>query len=152
MSYLNSRFFRMIVGYGFLLLSLQSALAEELAIIVNLHNSNIELSADLVRKYYLNEQLWSTGDKIQRFYQGANSNLRQAMCSQVLQLSCSELERHFKEVGYQKALSPEKFGDSPEAVINFVKTFKGGIGFVDKNLVMDKKVKEGVKVVFTMAY
>lgn len=126
-----------------------TASAGELAVIVHVDNPATALSPEQIRKLYLDEQLWTNGEKVRRFYQGANTGLREAMCNKVLERPCPELERHFGAVGYQKGLAPEKAGDSASAVVQFVKLYKGSMGIVEKGAAA---ADAGVRVVHTVTY
>lgn len=123
------------------------SLAGDLVVIVNPSNPETALTPEGVKKYYMESQQWGSGEKVKRFFQGGNEKLREGMCRKLLGMSCPEVDRYFGEAGYQKGLTPERPLGSAQEVIGLVKSFKGGIGIIDKSMASSE-----VKIVYSISY
>jgi ABC-type phosphate transport system substrate-binding protein len=128
------------------------SLAGELVVIVNKANPTSAMNKDEVRNHYLKKQSsWSNGEKL-RPVDTESSGQRLAFVHKLLGMTSNEeLERYWLELKYQKAEAPPKRVEGDTAVIKFVSTFKGGIGFVEAAS-LDAEAKTKVQVVLTVKY
>lgn len=142
---------RMQVGIAFLALLMtgKAAAADELAVIVNVANATPSLDAKAVKAHFLKTtSSWTNGDRVRSVDQTDATPKRAAFLGKVLGMSSAELERYWLEKQYASADSPPAKAPDDATVIRIVKTFKGAIGFVSREVAE----REGVKVVLIVQY
>ncbi len=142
---------RIHIGIAFLALVLtgQAAVADELAVIVNVANPTSALDAKAVKARFLKtSSSWSTGDRVRSVDQTDATPKRAAFLAKVLGMSPTELERYWIEKQYANAETPPAKAPDDATVIRIVKTFKGAIGFVSK----EAAERESVKIVMIVEY
>lgn len=107
--------------------------AAELAVIVNADNPAIELSAADVRNYYLKRTpVWHNGEKVRPVDLQAGGPARESFLARVLGVSEEDFVRYWLERQYANADKPPTRVGDDAAVIKFVGTLKGAIGFVSR--------------------
>ena len=115
-----------------LYLMTSAANAGELAVIINTKNPAVGLTALEVKQLYLkNNTHWGNGKKVRPSAFNYEADLATQFYKQVLSMTPTEVERHWIELQYGKALKPPVQLDDDEAMIKFVSKFKGAVGFVD---------------------
>ena len=126
-----------------LLLACSGVSAAELAVIINAKNPSADLTVLEIKQLYLkNNTHWGNGKKVRPAALNYEADIATDFYKSVLSMTVTEVERHWIEVQYGKALKPPVQLDDSEAVIKFVGKFKGAVGFVEVGAVDGhKKVK-----------
>jgi len=132
-----------MISVSYLLFSCVSVSAGELAIIINAKNPANGLTALEIKQLYLkNNTHWGYGKKVRPSGYNYEADIATDFYKEVLSMSDTEVERHWIEVQYGKALKPPVQLDDAAAMMKFVGKFKGAIGFVDPSEVAgNPKVK-----------
>ena len=139
----------LFLGLLVLLLSAETARAEQFAVIVNAANATAQLDSKAVKAHFLKTQAsWSAGDRVRPIDQSDATAKRAAFLEKVLGMTAGELERYWLERQYATGDAPPAKAPDDATVIKLVKTFKGAIGFVSK----EAAETAGVKVVLTVSY
>ena len=139
------------IGLAFLALVLTGtpAVADELAVIVNVANPTAALDAKAVKARFLKTlSTWGSGDRVRSVDQTDASPKRAAFLAKVLGMSEADLERYWIEKQYANAETPPAKAPDDATVVRIVKTFKGAIGFVSR----ETAERESVKVVLILQY
>jgi hypothetical protein len=118
--------------------------AEGNAVIINAGNDSSDVGPLRIRRLYLLQSArWSNGEKVKPV-DFAGSAAHDGFLTDVLRMTDDELERHWIELSYQRAVSPAKQLASEEEVLSYVAAEKGAIGFVSAKAA---RSATGVKVV-----
>lgn len=141
-----------VITLAFLTFASQLLLAgEEIAVIVNVNNPVTSMSKRDVQVYFLKKtkKKWDNGEKIRPIDLSGNPIEREIFLAKVLEMTPESSERYWIEQQYVKAEKPPKRVDDDGRVIKLVGTFKGGIGFVNKNSLTPEALKK-VKTILTI--
>ena len=132
----------------FLFLICGNATAGEIAIIINEKNPAVDLSDLEIKQLYLkNNTHWKHGKKIRPAAYSYEADIAIEFYSKVLFMTETEVERHWIEVQYGKALKPPVQLDDSSAMLKFIGKFKGSIGFVELNEVANNSKVKVLKVI-----
>lgn len=123
----------LIIATALALLAAGPVDAAELAVIVNAGNPVTDLSVPDVRDYYLKRKpVWKNGEKVRPVDQRGVGQERELFLDKVLDINEEEFVRYWLERQYANADKPPTKVNDDDAVIKFVSTLPGAIGFVDK--------------------
>lgn len=125
----------------------------EIVVIIHKENPVASLSAGEAKLYWLR--------KIKKRWPDINKNIkpadRKGKCAEqdvfygkVLGMSASDVENYFTQKQYESAEKPQDKFTNDAAIIDFVSSEAGAIGYVNANALNDE-VKSKVKVVLTIA-
>jgi len=116
--------------------------AGDIKIIVNSKNSLSTLTKAEISQYFLKKKKkWNVG-KVKPIDQKNNSSIRKQFSKKILGKNVSEVKKYWMEKMFAGRDNPPKIKSSDNAVIDYVKSHKGAIGYVSKDANTD-----GVKVI-----
>ncbi len=116
---------------------------QEYKIIVNSSNTVSSLSSKEVSNYFLKKKTkWSNGIKISPVDLSSNSVIRKNFSKNIHKKSIGQVRAFWQQSVFSGKASPPAEMKNDNAVINYVKTHKGAIGYVTKNANTD-----GVKII-----
>lgn len=128
------------------------AAAGELAVIVNADNPVSDMTAEKLKGFYLRRVgAWPNAEKVRPADLGTQDAARAAFLAKVLGMSSFDLERYWVEKQYASADKPPTKTPDQAGMVMFVKSFKGGLGFVDASAVAGDK-GAGVRTILTLQY
>lgn len=111
----------------------------ELVVIVHPSNAAHVLSADELRPLFLTrEQRWPNGDKAKPVNLPRESDERRAFDSAALGMSQEEVERYWVDRKIRGGAPPPVTLSSVDAVVAFVGSTKGAVGYVASSHASDK--------------
>lgn len=126
------------------------AAAEQIAIIVSKPQAAETLNlAELARIYQRRRRFWSNGAKIVPFNLSADHPIRQQFSLEVFN-STPEDQREYWDTQYFHGVSPPYALASAEAVLQFVASTPGAIGYLALSAVQSIKTNEQVKVLMLL--
>lgn len=140
-----SRFQKYIVKLiaGFLFASVIPVAHAGIAIIVNPAVKEIGLTKEKVVDIYLGrKKSYSDGTRIEPVDQMEDSAVRNKFYQSVIKKSTSEVNRYWAKLKFTGKGKPPKVVAGDEAVVNYVATHPGAIGYID-----GKYLNNSVKVV-----
>lgn len=122
----------MLLIIAVLCFGMSSSASGEVAVIVNSGNSESDVSLGELKSIYFGEnKKWGNGSKIVLVDQKSNKEL----CEKFYKTTTGKSPSALKEIWIKKMLtgemSPPKAFDSDQAVIKFVASNEGAIGFID---------------------
>ena len=117
--------------------------SDEFVVIVNTTSDWNQMDRVEVRSHYLLKiQRWKSHDKVKPVDQEERSGVREAFLANVLKMNSAGLKRHWIQQQYQTAARPAVVVDGDTAVVEYVASNKGAIGFVRRgSLQSSKRVK-----------
>lgn len=115
----------------------------DVAVIVNPANVNV-LDADAIKKIYLGKaKSFSNGDKVEPVNQRSNS-VSDEFNEKLVGKSGSQLNAYWSKLVFTGKGAPPKELDSDKAVVDFVLSNVGAVGYIDSAKVTDKVKVVGV--------
>jgi len=126
------------------------SIEQSIAIIVPLSESIPKLNRhDVLMIYKSQKRFWDDGRRIQAINLPITSPVRIAFSNQIFGLVPEELDDYWRDMYFHGVLPPFVFA-SEEAVIRFISTTPGSIGYVPGCLV-DRRVKVVLRLDTTLA-
>lgn len=123
-----------VITMGVLALALPApaSTASEFVVIVNSKNFSDQMDRQGVRDHFLMKQShWKLGqEKVKPVDQSGEPEVRVAFLKNLLKMNNYGVKRHWVEVQYQQALRPAEIVLGDKAVIEYVASHVGGIGFI----------------------
>lgn len=126
-----------------IMLAVQMAMAGSSGIvfIANSANTTDKLNIITLRDYYYKKKkLWQNGESV-RFIDRTNGELRENFLRKYIGKSSSDVELYWIGQKLYSGDSAPLKESSDAAVINFVSSFKGGIGYVSDGVSLPDKIK-----------
>ena len=125
------------------IVSLISASAQEFKVIVHNSNTTSSLTKKQVSDFLLKKKTrWPDKTKVLPVDLGSKSAVRSAFTKQIHKKNVSQIRSFWQQSVFSGKASPPSEKTNDEAVINYVKTHKGAIGYISS-----KAKATGVKIV-----
>ena len=111
-------------------------------IVVNAENPVSEINSEALARLFLKKvQRWDDGRTVVPFDQSLRSRVRAAFTKDVMQLSVGELRDYWYKQTFSGGALPPKARSDNAAVVESVKSDRGGIGYVEVGTVLPPEVK-----------
>ncbi len=125
---------KIVLAFIFIAGSIMYANGQEYKIIVNSSNTVSSLSNKEVSNYFLKKKTkWSNGTKINPIDLSSSSVIRKNFSKNIHKKSIGQVRAFWQQSVFSGKASPPPEMKNDNAVINYVKTKKGAIGYVLKN-------------------
>ncbi len=127
-----------------------TAVAGELAIIVNSENTVGNLDQNDIKKYLLKENLsWPNGAKVRSVDRKGSPPERKVFLKEIAQMSPENLEKYWVSKRYEKGIPvPPRLGGDQQ-IIEYVQSFEGAISYVNASSIGEAQ-RATIKIVGTV--
>ena len=125
----------LIVGIFVAFSSTSIAQDEQIIVIVNKDNPIKELTAEQVKQYYLRKinKRWPEINKSIKLVRHAHNGIQESFNSKILDMSSENVSQYFTQRQFANAETPPVDKATDSAVILYVSTNIGAIGYVRKS-------------------
>ena len=110
------------------------AKSQEFKVIVNSSNSTSSLTKKQVSYYFLKKKTkWSNGVRVIPLDLKSSSSVRKVFTRKIHNKSITQVRAYWQQSVFSGRASPPTEKPNDLAVINYVKSHKGAIGYISKN-------------------